>query len=329
MSEPIIYFWIGALQSISGPVIYFWIGALVAVLIVFSIKPLVRSRLGHRAMQRLETSAPTLMADIEADMDQLHSQIAVATRRLEMSVEQMKSKTTNQLAEIGRSSEAIGRLKGELAERSAAFALLQEKELALGSQLYSTEAELAAKTKALNEVERTLAERKAELARFMAEFNVHPEITKIQHLHAMELENAKADKALVDEQLRQSKEESLKLQYEIDAISKQVESTWASERMANAVLRERINDVASEVVRVATALEGLSSPIDSLVAAKAVTEQAEAAAATNGGGGGENENGNGHGPYSAIEDGSESAKATLVHRIRALRKRTPQLPAPG
>jgi len=79
MSEPIIYFWIGALRSISEPVIYFWIGALVAVLIIFSVRPIVRSRFGHRAMQRLETAAPSLMADIEADMDQLHSQIAVAT----------------------------------------------------------------------------------------------------------------------------------------------------------------------------------------------------------------------------------------------------------
>src|SRR5947209_20370831 len=141
MSEPIIYFWIGALRSISEPVIYFWIGALVAVLIVFSIKPIARSRLGHRAMQRLETSAPSLMADIEADMGQLHSQIAVATRRLEMSVEQMKTKTTSQLAEISRSSEALGRLKGDVAEKMGALSLLQEKEATLGNQLRATEAE--------------------------------------------------------------------------------------------------------------------------------------------------------------------------------------------
>ena len=57
-------------------------------------------------------------------------------------------------------------------------------------------------------------------------------------------------------------------------MKKQVETTWASERMANAVLRERINDVASEVVRVAVALEGLNSPINSLVAGKTASAQA-------------------------------------------------------
>jgi hypothetical protein len=328
MSEPIVTFWIGALRSISEPVIYFWIGALVAVLIVFSIRPLLRSRFGNRAMRRLDSVAPGLMADIEADMDQLHSQIAVATRRLEMGVEQMKLKTTGQLAEIGRSSEAIGRLKGELAERTAAFAHLQEKENAVASRLLATEGELAAKNKALEEVERTLIDRKTELARFMAEFNVHPEITKIQQLHAAEIENMKADKALVEEQLRQSKEEGLRMQFEMESLGKQVETTWASERMANAVLRERINDVASEVVRVAVALEGLSSPIETLIAAKSATEQADASAIEHGNGiSNGNLNGNGQGAYTP--DNGESAKATLVHRIRALRKRTPQLPAPG
>ena len=319
MSEPIIYFWIGALRSISEPIIFFWIGALVAVLIVFSIKPLARSRLGRGAMQRLDSAAPSLMADIEADMDQIHSQIAVATRRLEISVEQMKARTTGQLAEIGRSSEVIGRLKGEIAEKIAALAVLRDKENAVASRLRITEAELAAKTIELEEVEKTLSDRKAEIDRFMNDFNVHPEIARIQNVHLAELESAKADRAVVEEQLRQSREECVRLQVELDTISKQVESTWASERMANAVLRERINDVASEVVRVAAALEGLNSPMETLVAAKLASEEADHAAL----------NGEPVQGALALGDNGEGAKATLVHRIRALRKRTPQLPAPG
>src|SRR5262249_16985614 len=174
------------------------------------------------------------------DMDQLHSQIAVATRRLEMGVEQMKSKTTTQLAEIARSSEAIGRLKGEISERVASIAVLRDKEATLAGQVRVTNAELAVKTSELGEVERTLAERKAELAKFIAEFDVHPEIAKVRNVHSVELESAKADKALVEEQLRQSKQECARLQFELDSIGKQVETTWASERMANAVLREPI-----------------------------------------------------------------------------------------
>jgi hypothetical protein len=72
-------------------------------------------------MKRLETAAPSLMADIEADMGQIHAQIAMATRRLESSVEHMKAKTGSQLSEIGKSSETIARLKAELGEKTVAL----------------------------------------------------------------------------------------------------------------------------------------------------------------------------------------------------------------
>src|SRR4029077_9166109 len=107
-------------------------------------------------------------ADIEADMGELHSQIAVATRRLETSVEQMRSKTVSQLSEIGRSSEAIARLKAEFAGRSIALTTLAVKETALHGQLRVTEADLSVKTAALSEVERKLTREKAELNNLIA-----------------------------------------------------------------------------------------------------------------------------------------------------------------
>src|SRR5258705_13036206 len=209
----------------SEPIISIGIGFLLAVALIFGAKLISHSRFGRLARKRLEAAAPKLMADIEADMGQLHSQIAVATRRLEISVEQMKAKTTSQLAEIGRSSEAIGRLKGEIAEKVAAVGALQEKESALAGRLHVTEADLAAKSSELAGVERTLAERKAELARFMSEFDVHPEIAKVRQVHLAEMEALRADKGLLEEQLRKSKEECSRRQFELDSIGKQVETT--------------------------------------------------------------------------------------------------------
>ena len=51
-------------------------------------------------------------------------------------------------------------------------------------------------------------------------------------------------------------------------MKRETEETWASERVENALLRERINDVAAEVARLASALEGPNSPIDALLAAE-------------------------------------------------------------
>jgi chromosome segregation ATPase len=297
----------------SEPIIDLGIGFLFAVLIAFGIVATARMRASRSSVLHIQSAQPPLMTAIEADMDQIHSQIAVATRRLEICVEQLKSKTTGQLAEIGKTSETIGRLKAELAERNAAVAALQDRERIVGTQLHTAEAELAVKARSLEETEQKLAGRKAELARFMAEFNLHPELAKAQSRHAAEIESLKADKASVEAQLQQSREECAKLQDFIASMQKQVETTWASERMANAVLRERINDVASEVVRVAVALEGLNSPMDSLVAGKTASAQAQSEDLPVTGE-------NGISLPSPLENG-EATSSELIHRIRALRQR--------
>jgi hypothetical protein len=94
--------------------------------------------------------------------------------------------------------------------------------------------------------------------------------------------------------------------------------------MANAVLRERINDVASEVVRVAVALEGLNSPIDSLVAGKSASAQAQANDATStmvlAGD-------NGEIALPASLENGDGSSGELIHRILALRQRTARAPA--
>jgi chromosome segregation ATPase len=309
----------------SEPIIDLGIGFLFAILLAFGTVAAMRMRAGRSAVLHLPSMPPPVMTAIEADMDQVHSQIAVATRRLEICVEQMKSKTTNQLAEIGKTSEAIGRLKAEMAERNAALAALQDKERALGVQLRTTEAELAAKTRDLDETEQTLAARKAELAKFMAEFDLHPELAKAESRHAAEVEGLKAAKAATEVELVQAREECTRLQDYIESMKKQVETTWASERMANAVLRERINDVASEVVRVAVALEGLNSPIDSLVAGKTASAQAQTDDAINHAALAAGENGEIALP-AAFESG-DGSNGELIHRIRALRQRTARAPA--
>src|SRR5258708_5085044 len=171
----------------SEPIIDLGIGFLFAVLIAFGTVAAIRMRAGRSAVLRLQSMPPPVMTVIEADMDQVHSQIAVATRRLEICVEQMKSKTTNQLAEIGKTSETIGRLKAELAEKNAVRAALADKERTIGTQLYTTEAELTAKTRSLAETEQKLADRRAEFAKFMAEFNLHPELAKAEIRHTAEI----------------------------------------------------------------------------------------------------------------------------------------------
>jgi chromosome segregation ATPase len=122
-------------------------------------------------VRRLEAATPLSMAEIQADKDQLRAEFAMSTRRLEMSVEQLRSKTTGQLADLGKKGDAINRLKIELGEKSATIFALEAREKALKDQLHTTEDELSIKTSALREAERSLANRQSELTKIAADFD--------------------------------------------------------------------------------------------------------------------------------------------------------------
>src|SRR5260370_17205074 len=101
------------------PIMYFGIGFLFATLLAIVFIPLVHGRAVRLTMRRLEAATPLSIAEIRADKDQLRAEFAMSTRRLEMSVEQMKAKTTGQLAALRNKADPINQLKNELREKTA------------------------------------------------------------------------------------------------------------------------------------------------------------------------------------------------------------------
>ena len=116
-------------------------------------------------------------------------------------------------------------------------------------------------------------------------------------------ERLKSEKATLEEQLQAARDERTKLQREMNAIQQQAESTWAQERMENALLRERINDIAAEVAKLAMQIEGPNSTIEAMLAAEPATKPANA-------------NGIAAAPTGAATGAPQGG--TLADRIRAL-----------
>ncbi|HSZ66925.1 MAG TPA: hypothetical protein VK825_12030 [Xanthobacteraceae bacterium] len=412
------------------PVMYFGIGFLVAALLCLLFVPLVHNRAVRLTMKRLEAATPLSIAEIRADKDQLRAEFAMSTRRLEMSVEKMKAKTTSQLAELGKKTDAINQLKKELGEKTATIFALEARDKTLREQLRATEEEFEIKSGSLREAERHLADKEAELNKLLGElgeqtlvadsqrteisaFRTQVEAMKIsvadyersvaeteQRLtreradsqavagdltaargklgdlgtrttdlerqlfvqtteaellsrraedlesrlneqgrmladrdyqldrmrHELEaarkvegdlraelsttgnrsssaVDRFRGDIAQLEAQLAAAVEERAKLQREIGTMKRDAESTWAAERVENALLRERINDVAAEVARLTATLEGPGSPIESLLAE---ASSAGRGAANKGG-------------ETAAEGGDNGEnKNTLADRIRAL-----------
>src|SRR5882757_8331347 len=418
------------------PIMYLAIGFLVSMLFGLMIVPLVHNRAVRLTTKRMEAATPLSMAEIQADKDQLRAEFAMSARRLEMSVDQLRNKTTSQLAELGKKSDAINRMKIELGEKNATIFSLEAREKAVKEQLRATEEEFAAKTEMLRGAETALTDKQAELAKInhalsdrsmMAdsrqvelvavrtqieelkgrvgdaekEFsatqarlaqerteseNVTRELTdarsRVENLSqrvtdldrqlivqvkeaemlgnrvndlegrlatqgkllaereyennqlkqtnaaaerimmdlrnevatvsssgasSAAIEKLRTEKAAVEEQLRVARDERAKVQRDINAIQQQAESSWATERMENALLRERINDIAAEVAKLAMQLEGPNSAIEAMLAAEPAAPKTPAKPANDIAGNG-----------AAAPVGPSEGGGTLAERIRAL-----------
>ena len=162
---------------------------------------------------------------------------------------------------------------------------------------------------------RMLAERDYQLDRMRSELedarkieaDLRSELATTGSRSSTAVDRFRADIAQLEAQLAAAVEERTKLQREIGTMKRDTESTWAAERVENALLRERINDVAAEVARLTATLEGPGSPIESMLAVEASSAgrgtRRPAATATAAGEGGDN---------------CRENKNTLADRIRAL-----------
>jgi chromosome segregation ATPase len=185
--------------------------------------------------------------------------------------------------------------------------ILQVKEAEmLGNRVNDLEARLATQGKLLAERDFESNQlRQANAAAERTTKELRDEIALTNSGSWPALERLKTEKAAVEEQLRIARDERAKLQRDINAIQQQAESSWATERMENALLRERINDIAAEVAKLAMQLEGPNSPIEAMLASEPVAP-AKTAKPVNGA--------TANGASGSVPEGG----GTLAERIRAL-----------
>jgi chromosome segregation ATPase len=411
------------------PIMYIGIGFLFAGLLVIGVIPLVHARAVRLTRKRIEALTPMSLAEIQAEKDQLRAEFAMTTRRLEMSVEQMKTKSNHQLAEIGKKSEAIGRLRLELNEKTETMFALEAREKQLIEEVANARAELATRAEALAATEQSLAGARTQMGRLddssrasdsqrvelvalraqvealhgqieayameakdlnarlaaksadaeassrviaeestrsevlsnrvnelerhllaqtteaeilerrvqelnmrsdeqgrllgerdyaasqlrsateaaaRKEADMRAEFAEAENISKAAIERMRAEKILLESQLKRGEEERAKLVREIDTIRREAETTSATERKENAVMRDRIAELAAEMARITSLIEGPGNPIEAILA-----ENARAAS------------GNG-----AANGASASGDGSLTDRIRALQTR-PRVAAPS
>jgi DNA repair exonuclease SbcCD ATPase subunit len=183
-----------------------------------------------------------------------------------MSVDQMKAKTSTQLAEIGKKSEAVGRLKLELGEKAAALLGAEAKVNAQTEELQGAQSELTAKASLLQETERTLAERTAELARFTTQLN---DSSLQANSQRVELATLHAQAEVLKGQIESYEQEIRAVQGRLDTQTANAESAnrqLAEERTKTEAHGARIKEIENQLIVQTTEAEILSRRVQELLA---------------------------------------------------------------
>jgi len=95
-------------------IMYLGLGFCAAGLSAALFVPLVHDRAVRLTTRRLEAALPSSAAEIVAAKDLQRAEFALATRRLETKLDELKTKDANHRAELGRKTDRINRLRLEV-----------------------------------------------------------------------------------------------------------------------------------------------------------------------------------------------------------------------
>jgi chromosome segregation ATPase len=262
-------------------IMFFAGGFLVAGLLGLALISSVHHRAVRLTQRRLQDSIPLSMTEIQADRDKLRAKFAMSARRLEMTVEQLEANVTNQRGEIARKSEAIARLKAQLAEKDGLADELGAKLKSLSIENRDAEQGYAVQSATAEATAQALAAREAELANAALDIN---ELTLTGETQKVEIALLRTQieqfRSRINELERDAEDSARRLFDERVAVStltkaleekRESDDTRRTER-ENDFLRERIADIAAQIAHMS--MNEAGSPIAAILTDAAGVRQA-------------------------------------------------------
>lgn len=118
------------------------LGFLCASLIGLFLAPLLWRHAVRLTTKRIQARSPLTMAEIQADRDQMRAEYALSTRKLELTVEELKERAARQLVELSRAEARIDELLEQSREQATQIAERDAKIVRLTSRAAPLEEEL-------------------------------------------------------------------------------------------------------------------------------------------------------------------------------------------
>lgn len=150
-------------------VLYFVLGFFVAGLLALMISPIIWNRAVTLTREKIESSVPLSINEIQADKDQLRAEFSMSTRRLEMSIDELRDKSSEQLIEINRKRDESAKYDFDMKERLETISELEAKASDLRTTLATREAQL----KEINSKQEKLEVKFAQTSEELSKMRIH------------------------------------------------------------------------------------------------------------------------------------------------------------
>jgi archaellum component FlaC len=220
------------------------------------------------AIARLESSEKSLQQQLQ----QTQAELAATTSLLQQTQKSLSEKESTlgkvsseldqhsgtadyQRIEIAALRTQIEDLKGHVGELEKTVRHSEERLARERSQAAAAAVELAA--------ERSRAK---DLAQKVSDLEVQLAVDKVEAETLPMVATGTADRTGLEQELGTLRAERDRMERQVAVLQQQTDASAAAERMENEMLRERINDVATEVTRLTLLLETEGSPIDAILA---------------------------------------------------------------
>lgn len=149
-------------------IMIFGIGFLSAALAALAFMPQVHSRAVRLTAARLDDAIPASVQELNAEKDQMRSQVAMSLRRLEIVIENLKKANVAHQTEITRKTERLNSFQEEAKSKAAMISMLEDKVGRLQNELSAAITERDTTAGLLLTAQQSLANKEVELGRLSA-----------------------------------------------------------------------------------------------------------------------------------------------------------------
>ena len=256
-------------------IMYFALGLLFAGLLALIILPAVWKRAVRLTKKRIEAATPITLAEFRADKDQLRAEFALATRRLETTIETLRARLAEQVGEYNSKRAEFGAMQAEREKNLAMAAELEQREATLRDRVLELERESTDLAQRLRMRERELEDRTLELLALreqialgatLAQDNDSVDVAQARIAGAGSSLQAMVAETTVDGDATapttQPLAEQLNLEAQLDRLHTQiagVETTilkdWGTDRLDETALRARLDTIAADTSRIVYAAD--------------------------------------------------------------------------